>query len=330
MIEYIKRKKKNIFKATIVILFLVATGTGMVEYAFRYSIVAIVDLIVNIEMVLDIKADKEKLLTDDFRLFQDTEAWNLAKAVKWQNTSEIRRQISEQKVPVDFREERYGQTLLMLAVMNNKYKSIKLLLDLGADPNIHNDSVSFRGTNSVIIASRWRYVSSKSLELILQYGGNPNSISSGVYESSPSDSLSPYRVTPLSTAAQYSLDKVKLLVDFGADINLIAPFSNECALESALNSGKIEIVLFLLKNGANYNITFSESILMDSKKVDILYKLRQCIYPIGSEKHITKMKVIDFLQKRGLNYWDSEIPDYILEKIKTIYPKDWEEYIKKY
>lgn len=175
MIEYIKRKKKGIIKATIVILFLIASGAGIVEYVFRYSVSAIIDLIVSIEMVLDIKADKEHLLGYDFRLFQDTEAWDLAKAVKWQNTSEIRRQISEQKVPVDFREEQYGQTLLMLAIRSKKYHSIPVLLELGANPNIPYDSIKPGSQNAVMLACD-NDTHPMVLKLLLKYGGDPNSV----------------------------------------------------------------------------------------------------------------------------------------------------------
>ena len=53
----------------------------------------------------DIPANKADLLGDDYRLFQGTIAWDLAKAVEDQNVAEIKRQVKTLKVPVDYKEE---------------------------------------------------------------------------------------------------------------------------------------------------------------------------------------------------------------------------------
>ena len=56
--------------------------------------------------------DKKKLLGDDFRLFQGTIAWNLAKAVQDENADEIRRQVQDKNIPIDSPEFQY-QALMM-------------------------------------------------------------------------------------------------------------------------------------------------------------------------------------------------------------------------
>lgn len=330
IIGFIKKKKSAIVKTTLIILLLASIKVGFVEYLFRTAVMEIYDLIVNIEMLLNIKADKEKLLGADFRLFQDTPAWELAKAVKWQDTTEIRRQVQELKVPIDFQEEKYDRTLLMLSVLNSKEKSIKALLELGANPNLSEDSYQYNGDNSVIMACEYPYNSSKILNLLLLYGGNPNSISKGVYKSSSDGNISPYRETPLHLAAQSDIENLKLLINAGADVNLNTDFIDPGATSGAFQASRMDCLLYLLEHGADFNCMYRETIFIDSPKVDILYKLRQCILPLDSEQYEYKMKVVDFLQKRGLNYWDSEIPDYILKRIKDRYPDDWEEYIQKY
>ena len=84
--------------------------------------------------------DKSKLLGYDFRLFQGTIAWNLAKAVEDEAINEIRYEVLSKKIPIDYKEDRFGGTLLMLAVLNNKKESVKALLELGANPNEPKES----------------------------------------------------------------------------------------------------------------------------------------------------------------------------------------------
>ena len=328
IIEFLRKKKKTIIKTTLIILFLASIKVGIVEYLFRTAVMEIYDLIVNIEMLLNIKADKEELLGADFRLFQDTPAWELAKAVKWQDTTEIRRQVQELHVPIDFQEEKYGETLLMMALEERKNKSVIKLLELGADPNLYSDTLRQGGRNAVMIACENDYISPKTLKLLLRYGGNPNSVIRTI-EGNDS-SLLPFRESALFLASQESLEKVKLLVESGADVNQYTPDTYPGAIESALNFGKMDIVLYLLEHRADYTRKYRLLTNNNIINVNILYKLRQCILPLDSEQYEYKMKVVEFLQKRGLNYWDSEIPDYILKRIKERYPDDWEEYIKKY
>ena len=92
------------------------------------------------------------MLADDVRLYQRTPAWTLAKAVDDQNINEINRQVLEEKIPVDFKEKKFGLTLLMYAVITNKIHSVQRLLELRADPNLPNDSLTDSGMNAVIFA----------------------------------------------------------------------------------------------------------------------------------------------------------------------------------
>lgn len=61
-------------------------------------------------------------------------------------------------------------------------------------------------------------------------------------------------------------------------------------------------MLYLLQKGADYRRKFKEIDLdkpdYPTFEVDILYKLRKCVYPIGSKEYTDKMKVVNFLKKR--------------------------------
>lgn len=79
---------------------------------------------------------KENLLGNNYRLFQNTAAWELAKAVDDEDTIKIREILNNKKVDIDFREPKFGSTLLMLSIINSQYESVKTLLQMGAGPNV--------------------------------------------------------------------------------------------------------------------------------------------------------------------------------------------------
>lgn len=276
------------------------------------------------------------MLGDDFRLYKHTPAWSLAKAVEDEDTTEISKQVLQMHISVDYRDPEYKQTLLMLATSTNKIESVKKLLELGANPNAHDDSTKYFGESAVLLACRFTRPSSKILALLLKYGGNPNSTACGVQENGLGE-IVPIRDFALSAAVFSSFEKVKLLVDAGANINYATSTAN-CAIENCMIHGRMDIMLYLLQKGADYRRKFTEIDLdkpdYPTFEVDILYKLRKCVYPIGSKEYTDKMKVVNFLKKKGLDYWKSPIPSGMYGVImRDIAPKnkaDFDYYIKHY
>lgn len=276
------------------------------------------------------------MLGDDFRLYKHTPAWSLAKAVEDEDTTEISKQVLQMHISVDYRDPEYKQTLLMLATSTNKIESVKKLLELGANPNAHNDSTKYFGQSAVLLACRFTRPSSKILALLLKYGGNPNSTACGVQENGLGE-IVPIRDFALSAAVFSSFEKVKLLVDAGANINYATSTEN-CAIENCMIFDRMDIMLYLLQKGADYRRKFTEIDLdkpdYPTFEVDILYKLRKCVYPIGSKEYTDKMKVVNFLKKKGLDYWKSPIPSGMYGVImRDIAPKnkaDFDYYIKHY
>jgi ankyrin repeat protein len=265
---------------------------------------------------------KENLLGDDYRLFQNTEVWELAKAVESEDSLKTKMILDDENVNIDFQEPKFGSTLLMLSIKNSKYKSVKLLLELGANPNL---SDFYRGESAVISAANNN--NPKYLELLLQYKGNPNAI-----ESAPFRKDDEVRQTALLSAINVldnnSLKKVKLLVRAGANVNYFNFGHTDLPLAEALSAKKIDVVLYLLQNGADSSLMMYE--MIDGHKVYILEALRKCIFDLNSEQYKNKLKVIDLLKEKGLDYNNEPIPDYVLEKIKKQYPESWNDYIKNY
>lgn len=273
----------------------------------------------------DRKADKEKLLGNDYRLFQDTPVWGLAKAVQDEDTSLIVELAKVGNLEIDYQEAKFGNTLLVLAIKNDDYKSVKALLELGANPNI---SDHYRGSTPMHDAAENK--DPKYLRILLEYKGNPN-----VVESMPVTENDRGRTTPLNEAISYSsdnnLEKVKLLVEAGADINFYNKWYSyypHLPISDAIIHSKLDIALYLLEQGADYTKVMYTTVQGDS--IYILGALRRTIVDLGSEAYRYKKEVISFLKERGLDYDKEPIPDYIVRDIKKKYPKNWEEYLEKY
>ncbi|MCH2195504.1 ankyrin repeat domain-containing protein [Kordia sp.] len=253
---------------------------------------------------------------NSFELFKNTEVYDLAKAVKNQDSIKIFTLISGGK-DINLREPKFGQTLLILAVKNELKKSVKYLLENKADLSIYD---SYDGTSAIIEASKMGKDYNRDpeiLKMLLDNGANPNDIEKGKRRS---DNLT--RSTPLIEASKCCLEKVELLVQGGADINFINEY-NQSALYSALNGskGKELIVKYLLLNGADYKRPLKTT--KDGIEIKIENKLRDWRFDLNSDKYKVKMEIVDFLKSKGVDYRNTKIPKKYLDK----YP---EEYLSKY
>jgi len=266
--------------------------------------------------------DKEKLLGFDVRLYQNTPSWELAKAVDDENIEKIREEVVANKVDINYKEVNFGETLLQIAVWKSKYKSAKVLLELGADPNLGD---SYTGTTPMIEAAKNK--DPMFLKLLLENKGNPNSA-----EDAPPRKGNIPRHTALVSAIgwndDYSLEKVKMLIDAGADVN----FDNKRRIEKPLNAAitfdKFDVALYLMQHGADYkNYKYTT---IDGEEVYILKALRRSIVDMDSKEHKDKLKVIAFLKENGLDYKTEPIDQWALEDIKRQYPNSWKAYIDKY
>lgn len=268
------------------------------------------------------KINKRELLGNDVRLFQDTPVWNLAKAVEDENLTLIKDEINLKKTNPNYKEPKFGSTLLMLGIKNNKYKSVNLLLTLGADPNLGD---SYTGETAMICAAKSSDI--KYLKLLLKYKGNPNS-----RENVQTKNGDQARKTALTSAISYydsaSLEKVKLLIDAGADLNYYNEGHTDLPLGLSLTLDKMDVALYLIQKGANYSLPMSK----DSKgqNIYILKALRQCVFDLESTEFQQKKQIIEYLKNKGLDYSNEPIPEKTLKKIKKKYSKNWMEYIEKY
>lgn len=266
----------------------------------------------------EIRVDKTKLRGWDYRLFQDTPAWELAKAVQDSKVSRIKSIIQEDSTLINYQEPRFGETLLMLAIWNDDYKSFITLLESNADVNIYD---KYDGTSAIILTCQNK-LGVKYVQKLLEYGANPNDIEVGERRKGNFT-----RYTPLRGAAETGdIESVKLLILYGATINFYDEYGS-CALGKSLLRGYYDVSLLLLEHGADYTKPLAKGVDGPLYIIDLL---RGDLTELNTTKHFYKEKVIEFLKKHNVDYRNSPIPSYTLERIKKQYPDTWQEYIEKY
>jgi ankyrin repeat protein len=217
---------------------------------------------------------------------------------------------------------------LTLAIFNNEYDSAKTLLELGANPNLHT---TFKGKTAIIVAAD--NDNPKYLKLLLDFKGDPNSIEN-VF-SGPKKRIASERNSALTTAiapsvmGKKNLEKVKLLVDAGADINYTKKGIIQTALAEALIQEQMDIALYLIEKGADYTKPITPTVI-EGEDVTVLQILRKSIIDLDSEQYKKKMELVAFLKSKGLDYDKEPIPEGTIEYIKNMFPDNWIEYVKRY
>jgi ankyrin repeat protein len=275
--------------------------------------------------------DKSKLNGFDYDLFVDTPVWELAQAVRDQRIDDINRIIKENKVDINYQESKFGETLLMMSIMNKQYNSCLSLLENGANPNIHD---TYDGSSAIIEAAQINGISddnTRFLRLLLKYKADPNDIQIGKRPIGSRQRYSALMATLQGNNVISPISKVKLLVEAGADVNYQNEFGVS-VLSVAATLDFYDVVLFLLQNGADY-----KTVLLDlskdsenGKKFYLVDYLRDYIPELNSKEHKTKMEIVKFLKQKGIDYRSVPIPENTLKEIKETYPNNWKEYIEKY
>lgn len=277
------------------------------------------------------KQDNE-IRSNEYLLFKESPLWELANATMEEDINEIKRIGHQKDVNLNFQESTFGNTLLMLTVKNQNYNSCKALLEIGADPNIHDH---YNGSSPIIEAAdieNYYNDNTSFLKLLLAFNANPNDEEIG--DRRPGNTT---RKTPLLIACSdvnqmvSPINKVKLLVEAGANINYRNEF-NQFPLCEALMFKHFDVVLYLLQRGAEYNGVFIDRTQYGSegKKLFIADMLREILLPLDSKEYQEKMEVVNFLETHGINYRNTPIPDYVTEEAKKKYPDTWKDYLEKY
>lgn len=271
----------------------------------------------------------------NIRIYKNTPAWKLAKAVNRQDTKKIAQIVEENPEVLNFQDPLYGATLLYWAVGMEKYKSAKALLEAGADPNI----ITHEMGTALYRAAGYSFVDTQAkkdpmyVRLLLKYGADPNIGYVNNYNNTDVK-------TPLMESIGCGIEKTKALVEAGADIN----YRTEKGMTAA-------IWAIWVAGGARTNIETELEVmeyahyLIIEKKADVTKPylgrvtgeevapvsfLRDWFMKLDDKGYQRKMEIVEEFARQGADYWSTEITKHQLNQIQKLYPDTWEEYIKRY
>lgn len=171
-----------------------------------------------------------------FTNFENTQVWDLAKAVRDDDDGKIKELLKLNKLQIDFKDSKYKQTLLTLSIVNEKKKAFVELLKAGANPNeLLGDS-----KDSTPFMTAIQYQENCDLfyiQTLVKYKADINKKIVSENRNILSDLYSIPLLASISNSSDNGdecIDTVKFLVDNGADINA-------CILDS--DSGLCEGVI---------------------------------------------------------------------------------------
>lgn len=280
------------------------------------------------------KTETGEYRIDNIRIYQNTPAWELAKAVNSQDIKKIARIAEETPEVLDYQDPLYGTTLLFWAVGMEKYNSTEALLKAGADPDVIS---TYEGGTALYRASGYSFIDyqakkdAKFVKLLLEYGADPNI----GFVGSEHDNSTELGTTPLMESIGCGIEKTKALVEAGADINYRTEEGATAAILAIWfgrggGEGAYAYYLIVEKKADVTKPWIRTPINSPSEEVAPVTFLRDWIPKLDSEGYKLKMEIVDEFAQQGEDYWATEIPKNRLEQIQKLYPDTWEEYISRY
>ncbi len=231
-----------------------------------------------------------------FDLFKNTQNWELSQAVDREDESMIDNILKSGNINIDLQESKYGTTLLLLAVGNDKPVSTKKLLEHGAKLNIL-DSLKISPIQEAVTHIGLKKHTAEILKLLLKYGADPNELL--VRYDRVGDSI-PYVSTPLLGAVG-NLECSKLLLEHGA--NLYWKYDNEYPVWFVLLSSDLKpdqnifVAKYLIvdkKMPVPDTVCYT---IPDHKPIQIISLLNEHDVHGDPEKQKTKEAILSYLKK---------------------------------
>lgn len=266
--------------------------------------------------------EKKKLIPKDFRLFQGTEAWPLAKAAMKKDYKSMDSLISENPEIINIRDSIYGNSMLMLAIFNLDYKLFKTIIKYNPEINYYNSWQE----SPIYEASRYKDSEVRFIADLLKMGANINDT---IYNEDRTKIIT----SPLCDAVGFgNKEVINFLIEKGANIDFESDFGIT-PLGSAIASEKFDVALVLLNNGADYSKSIFKNVDKKGNLTipnNILQMLRKALPDPFTKSFSQKKEVISFLKNKGLDYESEPIPEYILKQIKSKYGIFWKIYAEYY
>ncbi|XP_044586106.1 ankyrin-3-like [Cotesia glomerata] len=206
------------------------------------------------------------------------------------------------------RPDQNGFTSLYVSCHVESNQHVKLLLKNNVDVNARNGSNGVIPISLAVVSDSEESV--KLTSSLLEYGAKPNFIiSTGFIESSIDDGPIKERIksfgnpTPLhATIANQDVEKVELLINYGADINYRTESFKRTPLMLAIEEYNPAIVELLLRKGARVDVSDEAGmsplhyIISNPKNSNSPFSLDML-----EEFEVEKLKILELLIRFGVN-----------------------------
>lgn len=277
------------------------------------------------------------------KYFQTQSEYELARAVRYQNIKKIKQFCLNHPecVKRTYCEQYYS--VLHWAAEIGKMKSVKALLDAGMNPNVttKDDETPLHTLpyNFTVTSRTKSYMDySEIIKLLIQYGSDCNY----PRKKSIGNEFNMYGITPFMMHVIYGHLEYADIMLRNADVDVNAKMQDD-----------VTAAVYTLREASEYKSSiYNAHYIICKCKADItnpfvmkkklenfevkwvktypVQLLRELLYPLDSEEYKLKLEIIEEFKNQGIDYYSEPIPDDVLDKIKRLYPKTWEEYIKVY
>lgn len=230
----------------------------------------------------------------DFKLFQDTPAQEVAEAVEADDYDEVLEALSNAPAALDYRESKYGRSVIFLAVINGKEEATRALLDSGADISIRSSSDS---SDVLMSLCKGNVENCDTRMLTLLPSKSPDMFSYRLVNEQDRASL-------LCTAisSQICLEFIQALIQGGADVNYTPDHrASDTPVSIAILNERLDVARFLLMEA---HADVPEYCTMRPSKDDhipitVSQMLTEQDYSQNAEKEKLKEEILGYLQSVG-------------------------------
>lgn len=202
---------------------------------------------------------------NNIRLFKETPVWKLAKYVEKNDVEEISSFIKENPNLIDYQERNYGATVLYWAMYNsdpsyNEYfESARTLIELGANPFIEDQEEDTPFYRAAMFFGK----GSNYVELCLK-SSHFNRLSK-----EEKDTILGETLIRASNKLVEDIESVKLLIEYGANINYINSDSTKNPLMVSATSSNFPLTKYFIEKGADYSIELHSPLGDDFGEFDL-------------------------------------------------------------
>lgn len=164
----------------------------------------------------------------------------MAKAIYYENKKKVKEYIQSGRIDIN-KPGASGFTYLLYAIFLERYDIVRVLLELGADPNqlsvVKHPDGSIEKLTPLVCVCRNHWYSIKYIKLLVEKGANVNDTI-----------VSPPLVTCIMNSGK-DQKKVRYLIENGANINQV--FGDYTPMQHAVLGGRLDLVDLLWSYGAN-------------------------------------------------------------------------------